>query len=70
MQKNKKYQYEKDKKRGDEMQKKWKDVSVVVEVVHVMIEIDSSGKQKPERYAMSKLMVNTGRDKTTICHSE
>ena len=70
MQKNEKYQYEKGKKREDEMQKKWKDVSVVVEVVRVMIDIDSSGKQKPERYAMSKLMVNTGRDKTTTCHSE
>lgn len=70
MQKNEKYQHEKDKKREDEMQKKWKDVSVIIEVVHVVIEIDSSGKQKPERYAVSKRMVNTGRDKTTTCHSE
>ena len=52
------------------MQNKYKDNTVFIEVVQVVIEIDSTGKQMQERYAMSKLMANYGKDKTTTCHSE
>jgi hypothetical protein len=52
------------------MQKQYSsDYTVVIHVVQVMIEIDSSGKQD-ERYAMSKIMANDGKSQTKTCHSE
>jgi hypothetical protein len=52
------------------MQKQYQDNTVVIEVVQIVIEVDNQGKQKQERYAMSKLWANKGKDKTTTCHSQ
>jgi hypothetical protein len=52
------------------MQKKYSsDYTVIIHVVQVVIEVDSSGKQD-ERYAMSKMMANDGKSQTKTCHSE
>lgn len=51
------------------MQKKYQDKTVVIQMVQIIIEMDSSNQQKQQRYAMSKLMANDGKDKTTTCQS-
>jgi hypothetical protein len=52
------------------MQKKHSDQTVVIEVISVVVEMDGSGKEMPQRYAMSKWMANAGREKTATCQSE
>ena len=52
------------------MQKTYSDQTVVIEVISVVVEVDSSGKEMPQRYAMSKWMANVGREKTATCQSE
>jgi hypothetical protein len=56
--------------RQEEMQKKYSDQTVVIEVISVVVEMDGSGKEMPQRYAMSKWMANVGREKTATCQSE
>jgi hypothetical protein len=52
------------------MQKKYQDKTVVIEVVQIVIEMDDKGKQKQQRYAMSKVMANDGKDQTATCQSK
>ena len=60
----------KDKKRQEKIQEKYKDQTVVIQVVHVVVEWDESGNEKDERYAMTKWMANGGKEKTATCYSE
>ena len=50
------------------MKKKWEKFSVEIQVVHVVVEVDSD--QKYNRYAMSKMYANEGMEKTTTCYSK
>lgn len=59
----------KNKVREEEMRKKWEGYSVVMEVVQVIMEYDNSG-QEHERYAMSKMWVDEGKEETTTCRSK
>jgi hypothetical protein len=53
------------------MQKKYKDKSVMIEVIQIIIEIDISGKEKQQqRYGMSYQMANPGKQDTVTCQSE
>jgi hypothetical protein len=51
------------------MQNKYQDSSVVIQVVQIVIDIDINGQQN-QRYGMSQLMANGGKDKTTTCQSQ